>query len=121
MQNKLQKAQKKSDKIAAIIHRREYGIKLEMVDEDQQVDPFIDMMEYINSHYYKEYNDRRPHDIIDPVFYIQINTSYEKDKYYVIFNTNDVDNLDKTAYEMNILQLKEFLLMIYYDQLILIL
>lgn len=47
LRNKLQKAQKKADKILYIINSREYGIKLQMSNENQPCYPFIDIMEYI--------------------------------------------------------------------------
>lgn len=76
---------------------------------------------YINSRYYNNYSTKTSIQLLDPVWYIEIGVSHKRDNYYIIYNTESFDDPETTAYEMDISQLKEFLLIIYYNQLILIL
>lgn len=122
IKNKLEKAQKKADKILNIINHREYGIKLQLNNENQIFDPFLDIMDDLNSNYYPDYSEKSPLTVLaDPISHLDINQYYDKNKYYVTYYTGDIDAPDRTTYELTETQIKEFLLIIYYDKLILIL
>lgn len=79
-----------------------------MSDENQRFGTFIHIMKYINGRYYSNFSTKSTVRLRATVWYIQIDVSYEEErnKYYIEVNTS---------------QLKEFLLIIYYNQLILIL
>lgn len=117
LNRKFKTVNKKVDYILSLIDKREYGLKLQTEKEFEPFKMFNDIMLQINIIYYKPYSEVTVDQVInDNVIYMDIG---HYDDYFITYHTSDIDDPYSIAFKATKTQLREFLLHLYYNDLML--